>query len=140
MLIENLRMQRRLQRVVTQLSGDPDLRQELIQEAMIHLWRMEERDPGRDEAWYLRGCRFHLQNLLRQGRSVDSLRHVRARVCTREQKFDSFNLVELVDSNGSLRDEVGINDLMAELFKWLPRQEKDTLLCLIDGLSARQTA
>jgi DNA-directed RNA polymerase specialized sigma24 family protein len=114
-----------------------------MQEAMIHLWRMEEQDPGKDEGWYLNGCRFYLQNFLRLGRSVDSLKHFRAQVLNRDQAqdgLDGFNLLESAEPNGSLWDEVSVNDFMAELSQWLTAQEKEILLCLMDGLSARETA
>lgn len=67
MLIENLTIQRRLQRIVAGFPGDTGLHEELMQEAMIHLWLMEEQDPSKNELWYLQSCRLYLQNFLRRG-------------------------------------------------------------------------
>jgi len=140
MLIENLEIQRRLQRVVARFCRNMDLQQELMQEAMIHFWRMEERDPGKEEVWYLRGCRFHLRNVLRQGRSLDSLKRAQAQVPNWEQTLDRLDPFQLPDPNRSRWEEMSVNDFVAELSQWLTPREKETLDCLLDGLSGRETA
>jgi DNA-directed RNA polymerase specialized sigma24 family protein len=109
-----------------------------MQEAMVHLWRLELRTPGRKEVWYLQGCRFHLQNLVRQGRSVDSLKRFQTPVLDYEEGADGS--VERSNTNGSVWEEISVNDLMAALSLWLTPQEKETLLYLMDGLSAREVA
>ena len=139
MLVDAPGIQSRLHGIVDRLAPPP-LREDLMQEAMIHLWHMEEQAPGQDEVWYLQGCRFHLQNFLRQGRSVDSLKHVRDRVLNREQSGDGFNLVEPGEPNGSVWDEVSVQDSTAAISQWLTPREQETLRCLMDGLSARETA
>jgi len=45
-----------------------------MQEAMIHLWFIETREPGHTLSWYLQSCLFHLKNHLSAGRSVDSVK------------------------------------------------------------------
>lgn len=139
MLIEVQEIQSRLHGIVGRLAPLP-LREDLMQEAMVHLWRTEERHPGKSEAWYLQSCRFHLQNLLRQGRSVDSSRHFRAQVLDLEPTQDESSLFEQAESNGALWDEVIVNDYMAALVQWLTPQEKETLRCLMEGFTARETA
>jgi RNA polymerase sigma factor (sigma-70 family) len=140
MLFENLEMQLRLRRIVIRFADDAGLYQDLMQEAMIHLWHLEEQDPSRNEAWYLQGCRFHLQNSLRQGRSVDSLKHFRSRVLHREQTPEGDSLFEPAEPMGSLLEEVSVNDSLAELCRWLTPPEQETLLCLMEGLTARESA
>ena len=143
MLVESREVQTRLHwmvRSLAQLSSWHHGQDDLMQEALFHLWQQETECPGQSPHWYLQSCRFHLQNFLRQGRSVDSMKRFRAQVLRREQPDDGMNLVEPEDPNGSLWDEVSANDFMAELSQWLTLQEKDTLLCLMDGLTARETA
>ncbi len=70
MLIDAPGIRSRLRGIVTSLVPPP-LREDLMQEAMVHLWRSEQQHPGNSEAWYLQGCRFHLQNVLRHGRSLE---------------------------------------------------------------------
>lgn len=139
MLIDAPGIRSRLQGIVSRLAPS-SLREDLIQEAMIHLWHMEEEEPGRNELWYLQGCRFHLQNVLRQGRSVDSLKRFGAQVLSSEQAADECTLGELAEPNESLWEEVSANDFLTELSYWLTAEEKETLVCLMEGLTARETA
>jgi len=139
MLIDAPGIRGRLHGMVNRLAPPP-LRDDLMQEAMVHLWRAEEQDPGRDEIWYLQGCRLHLQNFLRQGRSVDSWKRFQSQIPNRERLEDGIPLFESEELNTSLWDEASVNDFMAELMQWLTQQEKETLRCLMDGLSARETA
>src|SRR6266446_2306124 len=64
-----------LRQIVFKLTPDRALREDLTQEALVHLWLREKQQPGQTQSWYLQSCRFHLQNYLRNGRSVDSRRH-----------------------------------------------------------------
>jgi DNA-directed RNA polymerase specialized sigma24 family protein len=143
MLIESVEMQTRLQwmiRSLVRLSFWHHGSDDLMQEALLHMWRQETECPGESPQWYLQSCRFHLQNFLRQGRSVDSLKRLRSQVVHRDQPVDGLDTFEREDPNGSLWDEVNVNDYMAQLSQWLTPQEKDTLRCLMDGLTARETA
>src|SRR5215510_2636103 len=64
-----------LRRIVARVSADPNLSDDLLQEAVIHFWLQEQRQPGNSLSWYLQSCYFRLENYLRRGRSVDSLKH-----------------------------------------------------------------
>lgn len=144
MLIDAPGIRGRLHGMVQRLAPPP-LREDLVQESMVHLWRTEEQYPGKCEAWYLQSCRFHLQNFLRRGRSLDSWKHCGAQVCCREQSAEGFQLFEPAETNGSetnesLLDEVSVNDFLAKLSQWLTPSERDSLLCLMDGLTARESA
>ena len=138
MLVDTPGIRTRLHRLVDGLAT-PSLHEELVQEAMVHLWHAEERFPGKSDAWYLQSCRFHLQNLVRQGRSVDSFKRLRSQVLSQEQTAGGIPL-ELVEPNASIWEEVTVNDVMAELCQWLAPPEQKTLHFLMDGLSAREAA
>ena len=139
MLIDMPGIQIRLHGIVQRLAPAP-LREDLVQESMVHLWRTEEQYPGRCEAWYLQSCRFHLQNFLRQGRSVDSHKRYGAQALNQDPADDEFQLFEPTETNETLVDEVSVNDFMAELFRWLTLSEKETLRCLMEGLTDRESA
>src|SRR6185436_4097236 len=53
------------------------LQEDMLQEAMVHLWLTETRRPGQTRSWYLQSCRFHLQHYLNCGRSIDSAKRWR---------------------------------------------------------------
>ena len=139
MLIDAPGIRSRLHGIVNSLVPPP-LREDLMQEAMVHLWRSEQQHPGNSDAWYLQGCRFYLQNYLRQGRSVDSWKHFWAQVLNWEQVQGDSSFFEQAESNGSLWDEASVNHFIGELSQWLTPPEKETLRCLMDGLSAREAA
>lgn len=120
--------------------GDTGSQEDMLQEALIHLWRLEERRPGQSVAWYLQGCRYHLQNWLRLGRSIDSVK--RSRACVRDGATDddSEGLLAQLGINSLLWDEVSTNDIISLLSGLLDSQEREVLFCLVDGFSARETA
>ena len=64
----------RLGRLVQHITSNLTLWDDLLQEAMIHLWLMEVRRPGQTRSWYLQSCKFHLLHYLSSGRSVDSIK------------------------------------------------------------------
>ncbi len=65
----------RLADLVRSLTTDTDLQEDLLQEALLHLWQKELERPGQTLSWYLQSCHFHLLDLLKTGRSVHDLRH-----------------------------------------------------------------
>src|ERR1051325_11067403 len=71
-LIENRKVLELLDRIVCSLASERALRQDLMQEALIHLWQAERDRPGQSTSWYLQGCRFRLRHYLAAGKSVDS--------------------------------------------------------------------
>src|SRR5260370_27860063 len=61
-----------LLRIIGRITPNFALRQDLLQEALIHLWLTEARRPGQTKSWYLQSCKYHLLHYLASGRSVDS--------------------------------------------------------------------
>ena len=76
MLINNASFRDEVRRIVNGFTKNVALQEDLLQEAMIHAWRVETEKPDRTRSWYLQSCRFHLQHWLALGRSVDSLKRV----------------------------------------------------------------
>jgi DNA-directed RNA polymerase specialized sigma24 family protein len=72
MLIEQAEIKDRLSRMVNKLTNSLVLREDLMQEALTHLWLEETRLPGQTQSWYLQSCKFHLLHYLENGRSIDS--------------------------------------------------------------------
>jgi RNA polymerase sigma factor (sigma-70 family) len=137
MMVESANVQHKLRRIVERLAP-PALHDDLMQEALVHLWRAEERHPGQRESWYLQGCRFHLQNHLRQGRSVDSIKHHHAQTPNPASADDGTGLSSLPEPDGAFWEEISARDMIAALSRRLTPREKDTLLGFADGLTARE--
>src|SRR5437867_10524226 len=75
MLIDQKETHEVLRQIVFKVTANRALDEDLLQEALIHLWLREQQCPGQTASWYLQSCRFFLQNHLRNGRSVDSNKH-----------------------------------------------------------------
>lgn len=132
----NLDQMRRLLRpVVARLAPIPAERDDLMQEACIQLWRLQQEHPGQTQAWYLQGCRYHLQNHLRRGRSVDSMKRAGARVLLAEEEAFLWP-----DSNGAIWEEISAHDTFSVLSEKLTSNERDALACFAAGFSAREIA
>lgn len=127
-----------LEQMIRRLTTNPTLRQDLLQEALIHLWRMETRRPGQTRSWYLQSCRFHLQHYLNSGRSIDSTKRWRDQspLTDGSEEHDSTN--EESDSGNSIFTCVSAREILSLLNPHLTPQERAVLVCLAEGLGPRE--
>src|SRR5262249_16588809 len=72
MHVDKLEIRETLERLIRRLVSDANLWEDLLQEALLHLWLIETRRPGQTRSWYLQSCKFHLLHYLASGRSIDS--------------------------------------------------------------------
>jgi RNA polymerase sigma factor (sigma-70 family) len=135
MIFEQRNTRGLLRGMVRRLTIEHALEEDLIQEAIIHLWLQEREHPGQSHAWYIQSCRLHLQNFLRKGRSVDAGKRRRAAGFPLEPTTPK-DLETPVDD--TLLSLVCARDLLAELGKWLTPLEKQILSLAHDGLSLRE--
>jgi len=77
MLVEEGRTSETLKRIVGGCTNDRGLQQDILQELLLKLWRVECDEPGRSRSWYLQNCRFHALHCLTAGRSLDSTKRAR---------------------------------------------------------------
>src|SRR6266581_3545415 len=61
-----------LLKIIRSITHHDALQDDLLQEALIHLWLMETRRPQQTKSWYLQSCKYHLLHYLSAGRSIDS--------------------------------------------------------------------
>src|ERR1051325_11574088 len=104
-----------LKALATRLTGNHSLQQDLLQEALRHLWLIETRRSGQTTSWYLQSCKFHLLHYLSSGRSVDSAKRRAQQVQfqTGLQAEDSeenhiLGMEDLLLSEVSARDLIGL--------------------------------
>ena len=136
MSINDLRTVERLSKIVARLTSQPDLREDLIQEALIHLWQIQERQPGQSESWYLQSCRYHLQHLLVAGRSVDSLkrRAANAQISHSDPDDPGFLTVEeVIESGEPMLAEISVRDMITAMSQRLSPREQEILRRLAEG-------
>jgi RNA polymerase sigma factor (sigma-70 family) len=140
MMIFDSIVRTKLARIVGQLAAEASGYDDLMQEALIHLWQQELDKPGQTQSWYLQSCRFHLLTYLSRGRSVDSLKRRRDRSAMTE-------VSEAVDFATTRREEaesplgsVCALDLIESLSKRISPVEQIILACLAEGIGLMEIA
>lgn len=139
MLIDDFRTRELLSRIVFRLSSDLAVRDDLMQEALVHLWLLEERRPGQRQSWYLQSCKFHLQNHLATGRSVDSPKRNAGKVAYSDDEREGFFTVEGHGEN-AVFGQVSARDIFTLLCGRLTPFEQSILNHLAEGRGAREIA
>jgi DNA-directed RNA polymerase specialized sigma24 family protein len=140
MLIDDPRTHELLSRIVYRLAADAALREDLMQEALVHLWLLEERRPGQSQSWYLQSCKFHLQNFISAGRSVDSPKRKRGKVSLSEGSDQTDELMSGLDGASAMFAQVSARDIVSLLSCRLTPFERSILDYLAEGLRAREIA
>lgn len=140
MLIDDLRTRELLCSIAYRLTSDVTLREDLIQEAMVHLWLLEERRPGQSRSWYLQNCKFHLQNHIVAGRSVDSLKRRKGRVLFAGECEELGPFSSALELDDALFAQVSARDIIAALSSELTIFQQSVLNHLAEGLRAREIA
>ncbi len=127
-----------LGRLVRNMTACVALREDLLQEALIHLWLTEAHRPGQTKSWYLQSCKFHLQHYLASGRSIDSAKRSNSRLAFADEAEEEHAFPEPADSGNSVLAWVSAREIIALLSRHLLPQERAVLACLADGLGPRE--
>jgi DNA-directed RNA polymerase specialized sigma24 family protein len=140
MLVNDFRTVTKLRRIVDGMGCDASEREDLLQEALIHLWMTQSRRPEQTVSWYLQSCRFHLQHYLARGRSVDSKKRCGNRsvlfaaddpFASDEQAIADFYYHEV---------QTSVDDDIRALSARLPSADQKMLEYLLNGLTLREAA
>jgi len=139
MFLDELSIRDSLVRMVRSMSANVALREDLLQEALIHLWLSEARRPGQTRSWYLQSCKYHLLHYLASGRSVDSTKRRGSQliVCDPSES-EHQQLIDEGDTGNSVLNHVSARDIISQLSPRLQPREKDVLDCFADGLGPRE--
>lgn len=139
-LAEDSAVRKSLQRLVARFTADPELQQDLMQECLVCLWRVEAEKPGRTRSWYLQNCRFCVQHRLAAGRSVDSPK--RARRDSRLPIGSTGEEPALGDyhTDGQLFDAISFRDVVTTLDGRLDPGERKVFHGLASGLTLSEIA
>ncbi len=138
MFVDDLSTKDALLRMIRRTTANLALRDDLLQEALIHLWLTEMRRPGQTRSWYLQSCKFHVLHYLASGRSVDSAKRRNGQLHSEHDADGREMYVEHTDATNSVLDWVGARELIALLSPRLTSHERAVLVCLADGLGPRE--
>src|SRR3954454_14141051 len=123
MLIDDVAILEQLGRIVMRLTANSTLREDLTQEALIHLWQVQEQNPGQTKNWYLQNCRFHLLHYLALGRSVDSPKRRASQVHPSEHDEEADDWLDRFEGSDTVLQDVSARDILASLSKLLSPKE-----------------
>src|SRR5258706_3551678 len=137
MFVDEVPIRQSLARMIHKITANGALRDDLLQEALIHLWLTELARAGQTRSWYLQSCKYHLMHYLGAGRSVDSTKR-RAGQLQFAEDFEECDWVLNDDSGASVFGWVSARDIMSLLTPHLHAQEKAVLACFADGLRVRE--
>src|SRR5262245_50568446 len=140
MLIEDTKFCELLRRIVSKFTADKVLQDDLMQECLIRIWKLESEEPGQTRSWYLQNCRFHVQHWLASGRSVDSLKRHNGDNRANIDAVGDETPVEGCHTNGEFFEVISANDLIATLAELLKPHESALLGGLADGLVLQDLA
>lgn len=140
MLINDLEILEQLGKMVARLTSLPTLREDLMQEALIHLWQTQEQHPGQTRNWYLRNCRFHVLHYLALGRSVDSPKRRASQVQPIQTDDEHDDVLDRLEGTECVVQDVSARDMLASLAKLLTEREMWVLQWLSEGLATREIA
>src|SRR5215470_3797721 len=129
MFVDELSTRDSLVRMVRRMTANVALREDLLQEALIHLWLTETRRPSQTKSWYLQSCKYHLLHYLASGRSVDSGKRRGSQIYLAHDmdECDEFN--EESDAGNSVFTWVSARDIISLLSPQLLPHEKAVLHC-----------
>jgi RNA polymerase sigma factor (sigma-70 family) len=140
MLIDDLDTLEQLGKVVVRLTSNPALREDLMQEALIHLWQVQEQTPGQTRNWYLQNCRFHLLHYLALGRSLDSPKRRASQVHPSDHEEELDDWLDRFEGDDTVLQDVSARDMLESLSKLLSQREMSILQWLAEGLGTREIA
>jgi DNA-directed RNA polymerase specialized sigma24 family protein len=138
MLVNELSTRDSLVRMVRRLTANRALREDLLQEALVHLWITEIARAGQTRSWYLQSCKYHLLHYLAAGRSVDSAKRRDHQMAPADNHDGPEYLVDDADSGESVYDLVSARDIISLLSPQLNLQEQAVLGCFAEGLRLRE--
>src|ERR1043166_3150368 len=132
MLIEDARIRESLRQIAARFAGDPTQRDDLLQECLINLWRVEREKPGHTKSWYLQSCRFHLQHCVSLGRSLDSTKRGGEEKRLTGYGSEDGQVPEELHTNGELFEAVSFQDVVSTLAGYLKSRERAVLYGLAE--------
>ncbi len=140
MLVEDPPLRTSLRHIVAGFTRNPVLQQDLMQESLLHLWKMECDKPGQTHSWYLQSCQFHVRHWLAAGRSMDSPKRAYEDKRITLDEGSSEAMLPEHHTNGELFETVSFRDVCSTLAKHLKPREQAVLRGLAEELAMAEIA
>jgi DNA-directed RNA polymerase specialized sigma24 family protein len=132
---------KKLQGIVARLATRETEREDLFQEAWVHLWQVERHRPDQTKSWYLKNCEFYLRHLLEKGRSIDSAkRGPKVIQLSLEGNAQNGGLNDALLRDLNLIHEIHANDMVETMHRILEPPEKAVFDLLSKEFGTREIA
>ena len=139
MIFEEPEIRLVIDRIIERVNRHPSWNDDLMQEALVHLWRVEQARPHQRPSWYLQSCQFHLLHYMQSGRSVDSWKRRAALVSSSLGDEDQEPGQPVADHSAtSATSAVHAHEILELLDGELTASQKKVLNFLAEGLSCRE--
>ena len=140
MLVDQGHIRELLASVIQRVTINRLAQEDLMQEALIHLWRQELQHPGQSQSWYIQNCRFFLLNLLTKDRSLDSFKRWQARCLLDPQLELNDDSADVLGSDETLFASVCAHDILDLLLRRIKPLDQQILGWLAQGLEVHEIA
>ena len=129
-----------LHRLVMRMDGNPHTREDLFQEAWSCFWSREQQYPGRPLGWYLQWAKFHLKNLRKSGRSLDSSKRRAAQAGLADNGDRPNEPLDPFELGDGIMSEINARDIRSVLIDRLEPVDQTILVALEEGWASRAVA
>src|SRR5437762_7933550 len=129
-----------LLQIVTSLEDNFHARKDLIQEALVHLWSSERQHPRQRRSWYLQGVKFHLNDFMNSGRSLDSLKRRGAQVSFADNSAEWDHWRDSLELDEGIMSAVNSHDICSVLLDRLRPTDQLILRGMAEGLRISEIA
>jgi len=121
-----------VEKIAYNVESDATLRQDLIQEGLIQVWKKEQSHPGQTRSWYLQASKYRMLNLSQRGRSIDSMKRRGQAI-----GFLGGDGEELLGYEDGF-EIIKANDILSTLLAKLTQKDVEILQRLVEGQSVRE--
>ena len=140
LLTDEPTVRKALLQIVIALEDNFHAREDLLQEALVHLWSSERQHPGQRRSWYLQSVKFYLLHFRASGRSLDSPKRRGAQAAFSDASEGWDQRRDSLDIDEGIMSAVNAGDIFSVLVARLAATDQNILVALAEGLEDRDIA
>ena len=140
MLVSNPRVRAQLRAIVRGIARNSSDHDDLLQEALIHLWRSEATKPGQTVSWYLQSCKYFALDYLKRGKSVDSKLRTGCFLFSMDDQNGTDSPPPELTSGHDFREQIFASDALELLRERLTDRQRNMLEAFAGGASVSEVS
>jgi len=140
MQIDHAEIHSQLKSIVKSVTRDPELFDDFLQEAYVHLWLKLLEVPRQTRSWYMQSCRFHLLHVLNAGSSMDAVKRRHTRCAAEEEQEAVEREIQETGVVDPVFDNVSTMDAFEQLMMRLTPLQQKIFSFSYMGFGIRETA